>query len=218
MGRHHQPRLSTLAGAVAVFVVGLTGGIGSGKTEVSNRFAQHGVPVIDTDHLARELVEPGQVALAEIAATFGTACLDAQGRLRRDYLREHVFTDPGARHQLETILHPRIRTLLQTRIAALTTPYCLAVIPLLIETGMTELVDRILVVDVAETEQIRRVMHRDQLTEDQAHRILAAQSQRTQRLAYADDVLENIGDLVNLEHQVEALHQRYLALASTKTT
>ncbi|MBK7540397.1 MAG: dephospho-CoA kinase [Candidatus Competibacteraceae bacterium] len=199
-----------------MLVVGLTGGIGSGKTAVSDRFGHYGVPVIDTDQLARELVEPGQPALAEIAKAFGPACLDEQGQLRRDHLRERVFADPASRRQLEAILHPRIRAAMQARVAALATPYCLVVIPLLVETGMRELVDRVLVVDVSEIEQIRRVMRRDEISEEQARRILAAQVRRDRRLALADDVLENTGDFDALNHQIAALHERYLALASTR--
>ena len=199
-----------------MLVVGLTGGIGSGKTAVSDRFGDYGVPVIDTDQLARELVEPGQPALVEIVRAFGPACLDEQGRLRRDHLRERVFADPASRHQLEAILHPRIRAAMRARVAALVTPYCLVVIPLLVETGMRELVDRVLVVDAPETEQIRRVVRRDKVSEEQARRILAAQARRDQRLALADDVLENAGDFDALNREIAALHARYLALAEAK--
>ena len=206
-----------MAGALSVLVIGLTGGIGSGKSEVGNRFAEHGVPVIDTDQLARELVEPGQPALADVAAAFGPDCLDSQGRLRRDHLRERVFADPEGRRRLEAILHPRIRALLKARVASLSTPYCLVVVPLLVETGMTDLVDRVLVVDVPEAEQVRRVVTRDGVAEEQARRILDAQASRRQRLARADDVLENVGDLGLLDRQVADLHDRYLAMAAAKT-
>jgi dephospho-CoA kinase len=197
-----------------VLVVGLTGGIGSGKTAVSDRFARHGVPVIDTDLLARELVEPGQPALAAIVAEFGSDCLDDRGRLRRADLRERVFADPAGRQRLEAILHPRIRALARERIAALTAPYCLVVIPLLAETGMTDLVDRVLVVDVPEAEQIRRVMVRDHLDEARARRILAAQAPRARRLALANEILDNAADLEHLDRQVADLHQRYSTLAA----
>lgn len=203
---------------MTVRVIGLTGGIGSGKTTVSDRFAQIGVPVVDTDQLARELVEPGRPALAEIVAHFGLNCLDDRGQLHRARLRERVFADPDGRRQLEAILHPRIRALMQERVAALAAPYCLVVIPLLAETGMTDWVDRILVVDAPETEQIRRVMARDQIDELQARRILAAQASRAQRLALADDVLENVGDLEQLDRQIAILHQRYLAFAAARPT
>lgn len=199
-----------------MLVVGLTGGVGSGKTAVSDRFAQCGVPVVDTDLLARELVEPDQPALLEIVTEFGPDCLDETGRLRRDRLRERVFADPDGRLRLEAILHPRIRALMRARIADLVAPYCLVVIPLLVETGMTDILDRVLVVDAPEVEQVRRVMARDGVPEEQARRILAAQASRDQRLARADDVLENVGDLDALSRQVAALHKHYLALASAK--
>lgn len=197
-----------------MLVVGLTGGIGSGKTAVSDRFAHYGVPVIDTDLIARELVEPGQPALAEIAAEFGPECLDNEGRLNRAHLRQRVFADEADRRRLEAILHPRIRAVARERIAALTTPYCLLVIPLLAETGMTNLVDRVLVVDVSEAEQIRRVMARDQIDETQAQRILVAQASRSQRLALADEVVENSGDFASLEQQIADLHQHYLQIVA----
>lgn len=199
---------------MTVLVIGLTGGVGSGKTAVSNRFARLGVPIIDTDLLARELVEPGQPALADIVAEFGPDCLDGDGRLHRSRLRERVFADPAGRRRLEAILHPRIRALARERIVQLTAPYCLLVIPLLAETGMTDLVDRVLVVDAPETEQVRRVMVRDGVAEEQAHRILAAQADRSQRLALADEIVENAGDLATLDRQVAALHQYYSTLAA----
>jgi dephospho-CoA kinase len=197
-----------------MLVVGLTGGIGSGKTAVSDRFAHYGVPVIDTDLIARELVEPGQPALAEIAAEFGPECLDNEGRLNRAHLRQRVFADEADRRRLEAILHPRIRAVARERIAALTTPYCLLVIPLLAETGMTDLVDRVLVVDVSEAEQTRRVMARDRIDETQARRILVAQASRSQRLALADEVVENSGDFASLEQQIADLHQHYLQIVA----
>jgi dephospho-CoA kinase len=197
-----------------MLVVGLTGGIGSGKTAVSDRFAHYGVPVIDTDLIARELVEPGQPALAEIAAEFGPECLDNEGRLNRAHLRQRVFADEADRRRLEAILHPRIRAVARERIAALTTPYCLLVIPLLAETGMTDLVDRVLVVDVSEAEQTRRVMARDRIDETQARRILVAQASRSQRLALADEVVENSGDFASLDQQIAKLHRHYLQIVA----
>ena len=199
-----------------MLIVGLTGGIGSGKTVVSDRFARHGVPVIDTDLIARELVRPGQPALAEIVAEFGPECLDDGGSLDRAYLRQRVFADETGRRRLEAILHPRIRAVTRERIAALTAPYGLLVIPLLAETGMTDLVDRVLVVDVSEAEQIRRVMARDRIDEIQARRILAAQASRSQRLALADEVVENAGDFADLERQIADLHPYYLRLAAER--
>ena len=199
-----------------MLVVGLTGGIGSGKTAVSDRFARYGVPIIDTDLLARELVEPGQPALTEIATAFGLDCLDGAGRLDRARLRERVFADANGRRRLEAILHPQIRALSRQRLAQLTAPYSLLVIPLLAETGMTDWIDRVLVVDAPEAERLRRVMARDQTDEEQARRILAAQASREQRLALADEVVENSGDFAALDRQVSTLHQHYLTLACSR--
>jgi dephospho-CoA kinase len=197
-----------------MLIVGLTGGIGSGKTAVSNAFTRLGVPVIDTDILAREAVEPGQPALQQIINQFGPACLKASGTLDRDYLRRVVFADPVLRKHLETILHPRILELLKERIATLDAPYCVVVIPLLAETGMAGLVHRTLVVDVPENLQIRRIIVRDAMDEEQARRILAVQANRAQRLALANDIIDNSGDFAELEAKVTALHQHYLALAT----
>lgn len=199
-----------------MLVVGLTGGIGSGKTVVSDCFARYGVPVIDTDVIARELVEPGRSALTEIIAEFGPDCLDNKGCLNRPHLRQRVFADKAGRQRLEAILHPRIRAAAQKHITALTAPYCLLVIPLLAETGMTDQVDRVLVVDVTEAEQVCRVMARDRVDETQAWRILAAQASRSQRLALADEVLENSADLNELERRVADLHSYYLRLAAKR--
>ena len=198
---------------MSLLAVALTGGIGSGKTAVSQAFARHGVPVIDTDVLAREVVEPGQPALREIVETFGEACLDATGSLDRAYLRRVVFADAGRRRELEAILHPRILRALRERLATLQTPYCLVVVPLLVETGLDRQFERILVVDVPEKVQIERVMARDRVDAEQSHRILGQQASRTRRLAVADDIIANTGTLAELEDKVAALHQQYLALA-----
>lgn len=196
-----------------MLIIGLTGGIGSGKTAVSDAFARRGAPIIDTDLIAREVVAPGQPALAEIVTQFGPACVDSQGGLDRAYLRQVVFAEPALRRRLESILHPRIRQALRERLAAIKTPYCLVVVPLLVETGMTDMAHRILVVDVPAAFQIQRVMARDNVTEDQARRVLAAQASRAQRLALADDVIDNSGDLASLDAQVAALHEKYIVLA-----
>ncbi len=197
-----------------MLLIGLTGGIGSGKTVVSDAFQRHGVPVIDTDILARELVKPGQPALAEIIATFGPASLDASGALDRSYLRQTVFADPAQRKRLEAILHPRIRQALAERLVTLTASYCLVVVPLLTETAMAGLFHRILVIDIPENVQVQRVMARDHVDEAHAQRILSAQATQAQRLALAHEVLDNSGSLKSMEDQVTALHQRYLALAT----
>jgi dephospho-CoA kinase len=199
-----------------MLVIGLTGGIGSGKTEVSNRFARLGVPIIDNDHLARELVEQGQPALKEIGIAFGHSCLDEHGQLRRKYLRKQVFEDPDSRHKLEAILHPRILELIQERIARIVSTfskYCLVVIPLLVETGTFGFVDRVLVVDTSENDQIRRVMLRDGITEEEAKLIISVQASRIERLALADDILENIGNINLIDQQILNLHNFYIALS-----
>jgi dephospho-CoA kinase len=196
--------------------IGLTGGIGSGKTSVANLFAARGVPVIDTDAIAHELVEPGQRALAEIAARFGLDLLDETGRLDRAILRERVFADAGQRKALEAILHPRIHAEMERRLAQTYTPYGLLVIPLLFEADWQDRVDRVLVVDVPVELQRMRVAARDRLDPRQIDAILAVQATRERRRAGADDVIDNSGDAAALERQVEALHRRYLDLAKTK--
>jgi len=199
---------------MSLLAIALTGGIGSGKTAVSQAFARHGVPVIDTDVLAREVVEPGRPALQDIVAAFGDDCLDATGALDRAYLRRVIFADAGRRQQLEAILHPRILQTLRERLALIQAPYCLVAVPLLVETGLDRQFERILVVDAPEEVQIGRVMARDRVDADQARRILAHQASRTQRLAVADDVIVNTGTLAELEDKVAELHRQYLALAS----
>jgi dephospho-CoA kinase len=198
-----------------VLVVGLTGGIGSGKSAVSAAFAKRGVPVIDTDQLARDLVNPGQPALQEIVAAFGPTCLNSStGALDRRSLRRTVFADPLARNRLETILHPRILRAVKDQLVAINAPYCLVVVPLLAETGnLTPLMDRILVVDVPESLQIRRVMARDRVDKEQVEGILSAQTTSAQRLALADDVIRNDDSLEALDVAVAVLHEKYLSLS-----
>ena len=193
--------------------IGLTGGIGSGKSTVAALFAHRGIPVIDTDVIARELVGPGQPALAEIAREFGNDLVTANGELDRGRLRQRVFDDPAARRRLEAILHPRIRAAVQQRLAALDTPYCLIVIPLLVETKFDEFVDRVLVVDVDEEYQRERTSRRDGVSSDAVARIMAVQAARQERLAHADDVISNSGRIEDLEPEIERLHARYLRLA-----
>jgi dephospho-CoA kinase len=197
-----------------LFKVGLTGGIGSGKSAAAALFARLGAEVIDTDLLSRELVEPGQPALAEIAAAFGKEVLDGAGRLDRAALAARVFDQPEARRRLEAILHPRIRDAMLARAAASNAPYVLCVIPLLVETGQQSLVDRVLVVDVPEAVQRTRVAARDGMDPQRIARVMQAQVDRATRLAAADDVIQNESDLDALEAEVAALHRRYLALAA----
>jgi dephospho-CoA kinase len=201
-----------------MLVIGLTGGIGSGKTVVTDIFARFAVPIIDTDLIARELVQPGKPALEAIAARFGPRCLDANGQLNRSYLRKVVFADPHLRKRLEEILHPRIKTAVRERLKALNRPYCIVVIPLLVETGMSDVVHRILVIDAPESVQIDRVMARDHVDRAQAQQTLTAQASREQRLAIADDTIFNAGSTEDLEREVSALHEKYLALAANPAT
>lgn len=193
--------------------IGLTGGIGSGKSTVADMFAARGVPVIDADVIARELVEPGQPALAEIVAAFGDDVVDMQGRLDRRSLRARVFADPAERRRLEAILHPRIHAEMARRTAAQSAPYVLLVIPLLFEADQRDLVDRVLVVDVSPEVQRQRIGERDGLTAEQIDAMLAAQWDHRRRLDQADDVIDNSGDLDALQYQVNDLHRRYLASA-----
>jgi dephospho-CoA kinase len=195
-----------------MLVIGLTGGIGSGKSTVSDALAARGAGVIDTDVIARELTEPGQPALGEIAATFG-ADLIRSGRLDRDALRALVFSDADARTRLERILHPLIKDRMLERLDALDAPYAVLVIPLLFETNQHTLVDRVLVVDVPETVQRERVQRRSGLTHSEVDRIVASQISRAERLSRADDILDNSGDLPALLAQAERIHCSYIELA-----
>ena len=198
----------------ALFRVGLTGGIASGKSAVEAEFQRLGVPVIDTDALAREVVEPGQPSLAAVVAEFGPASLDADGRLDRRRLRAIVFSDPDRRRALEKILHPAIRSLQRARVDAVTAPYVVIAIPLLVEGGARrEDIDRILVIDCPRDVQRARLLARDGETAEGAEAILAAQASREARLAAADDVVDNSGPLAALAPAIGALHERYLALA-----
>jgi dephospho-CoA kinase len=195
------------------FRVGLTGGIASGKSTVARLFEALGVPVIDTDVLAREVVAPGQPLLQQIAERFGAGVLAADGSLDRAALRTLVFADPAARTDLEQLTHPAIRALLEERSAAAGGQYQVHVIPLLVETAGRSRVDRVLVVDCSEDLQIRRLQARDGSTLEQARKILAAQATRAARLAVADDVIVNDGELAAVRDQVAELHARYRRLA-----
>jgi dephospho-CoA kinase len=193
--------------------VGLTGGIGSGKSTVAELFARRGVSVIDTDLIAREVVQPTEPALAEIAREFGGAILDSRGELDRAQLRQRVFDDAAARARLEAILHPRIHAAVLERLGKVRAPYCLIVVPLLVETGFSELIDRLLVVDVDEARQLERASARDEVTTEAIRKIVSTQAKREDRLAHADDVLVNNGTVEDLEREVDRLHAHYLALA-----
>ncbi|WP_405236892.1 dephospho-CoA kinase [Lentisalinibacter orientalis] len=193
--------------------IGLTGGIASGKTAVSDMFAKLGAPVIDTDRIAREVVQPGRPALAEIVEEFGEDVLNADGSLDRRALRERVFTEDGARQRLEAITHPRIRDETLRRMHNAGGPYQVIVVPLLVESGFGALVDRVLVVDCPPEVQRQRLMERDGESAGTAEAMMRSQTDRETRLDAADDVVDNAGSLEDTRRQVEHLHNRYLALA-----
>jgi dephospho-CoA kinase len=195
--------------------IGLTGGIASGKTTVARLFAALGIPVIDSDELAREVVAPGTAGLEAIRSRFGPGVIQADGSLDRRALRNVVFSDPQARRDLEAITHPAIRELMDRRSREADGPYQILAIPLLVEGGARRPgIDRVLVVDCPEELQVRRVMLRDRSSEDGARAVLSAQATRAARLAVADDVIVNDRDVAALRDQVEALDRRYRSLAA----
>ena len=197
-------------------VVVVTGGVASGKSAVCDRFAALGAPVFDADVAAREVVEPGQPALAEVVDAFGPDVLDAQGRLDRRRLRARVFADPEARRRLEAIVHPRVRARLRAQVAQARGPYVVVAIPLLVEGGGRvnyPWIDRVLVVDAAPAKQLERLVRRDGIDHALAQAMIGAQSTREQRLAAADDVIGNDGDLAQLHAAVDAMDARYRSLA-----
>lgn len=198
--------------------VGLTGGIGCGKSTVCALFAQLGVPVIDADVIARQLVEPGQLALAKLTENFGTSILNPDGTLNRAQLRESAFSDDRHKQQLDAIMHPLIYAELEQQVAGLTSPYCILAIPLLLETKQQRIVDRVLIVDCAPALQLKRVMNRDHNSAQQAEKIMATQVSREQRLAAADDLIDNNSATDHLAEQVKSLHNSYLFLATARTT
>ncbi|MFT4100375.1 MAG: dephospho-CoA kinase [Burkholderiaceae bacterium] len=203
--------------ATAPYIVGLTGGIGSGKTTVADRFGELGATLVDADAIAHELTGPGGDAMPALVAHFGPGIAAADGRLDRAAMRERVFGDERARHELEAILHPRIRDLTEARIRAASGPYVVMVVPLLIESGRwKERCDRVLVIDCAESVQVRRVMQRNGLSREQVLAIMAAQASRAQRLAAADDVIDNSADHASLGEPIARLHRDYLAAADNK--
>jgi dephospho-CoA kinase len=196
------------------FCVGLTGGIGSGKSSAARIFGELGAAVVDTDEISHALTRPGGAALTAIRSAFGDEYIGADGGLTRASMRERVFADAVARRKLETILHPLIRKEALARVAAARGPYVVIVVPLLLETGAyRDLIQRILVIDSSEAAQVARTMERSGLAEAEVRAIMAAQATRATRLAAADDVLPNEGDLAALRRGAEALHLRYVALA-----
>ncbi len=198
-----------------VLRVGLTGGIGSGKSTVEGLFRELGVPVLDADQVARELVQPGSEALARIREHFGESVLTPAGALDRAALRRRVFADPGERRWLEQLLHPLIRERMAAWSAAQRSPYVILSIPLLFESGMRDLVDRVLVVECDPQLRIRRVCRRDSVSPEEVQTILQAQTGDEARRRLADDLLDNRGDLESLRREVERLHRRYLELATS---
>ncbi|MGR3808746.1 dephospho-CoA kinase [Pasteurella testudinis DSM 23072] len=202
------------------YIIGLTGGIGSGKSTIANLFAELGVPIIDADIVAREVVAKGSPHLAQIAAYFGEQVITPQGELDRAALRQIVFNDKQKTAWLNGLLHPAIRERMLAQLAQQRAPYVLWVVPLLIENRLTEYCDRVLVVDVSEAIQLQRAVRRDKNRTEQIKNIMQAQVSREQRLAQADDVINNDRTLSaaasDLRAQVLKLHQHYLALAGKK--
>lgn len=194
-----------------MLIIGLTGGIGSGKSTVAEMFQTLGAPIIDMDLIARQVVEPGQPALEKITQTFGASLIDVNGHLNRQQLSEIIFDSTDKRHQLEAILHPLIRQEAERQLAELDATYCIVVIPLLLESDQRSLIDRILVVDAPEHLQISRTVQRDGMSAIQAEKILATQVDRQSRLGAADDIINNTGELNELRLQVEKLDQQYRA-------
>jgi dephospho-CoA kinase len=200
-----------------MFVVGVTGGIGSGKSAVTQCFSELGITIVDADIASRIVVEPGRPALAAIADHFGADILLPDGTLNRPAMRREIFSDPDKKRWLEALLHPLINEEVHRQLGAATSPYVIFVSPLLVEGAHGSLCDRVLVVDVPEALQLARTMARDGNDAEQVKRIIASQATREQRLARADDVIENSGTLDQLHSAVQTLHQRYLQLAAAKS-
>jgi dephospho-CoA kinase len=197
-----------------VYRVGLTGGIASGKSTAAKFFGELGVPILDSDQVARDVVEPGQPPLERLVQRFGPSILTADGHLDRPALRDIVFSDPKARADLEALTHPAIGAAMEARSALAGGPYQILVIPLLVEKNLASHLDRVLVVDCEEALQLRRLHRRDGATRQQAQAILDAQASRAARLKAADDVISNGGTIDAVRGQVTALHARYLELAA----
>ncbi len=195
--------------------MGLTGGIGCGKSTVSALFSELNVPVIDADDIARQLVEPGQLALTEIGRLFGDQILNSDGTLNRARMRDLVFSDPVQKQRLESVLHPMVYSVMQQKIDSLATPYCIVSIPLLFETQMAHFVDLILVIDCPVTMQIERVERRDGLDKARIQSIIESQVSREFRINHADDVIDNSELGIDLAEDVKKLHTRYLSISAS---
>ncbi|MEL4271528.1 dephospho-CoA kinase [Shewanella xiamenensis] len=195
------------------FVVGLTGGIGSGKTTVANLFAEEGICLVDADVVAREVVAPGTYGLNAIIDHLGTEILTASGELDRAKLRQRVFSDEQARQWLNQLLHPMIRQKMLLQVKNATSDYVIMVVPLLFENGLDRLVNRTLVVDISPELQISRTVKRDNVDATQVNNIIESQCSRSEKLARADDIIDNQGEISTLKQKVQALHQRYLQLS-----
>lgn len=198
--------------------IGLTGGIGCGKSTVCRMFQELGVDIIDADIIGRQLAEPGQPALAMLADAFGKKILNADGSLNRAGLRELVFSDPNKKQQLESIMHPLIYKRIAAEIEKSQGLYCIVAIPLLLETQKTQIVDRILLVDCSVETQIARVTSRDSLSREQVLKIISSQIPRQQRLIQADDVIDNSATTAQLAEQIKRLHNSYILLATVRTS
>lgn len=199
----------------APFVIGLTGGIGSGKTAVSDRFAEKGISIIDADVIAREVVQPGTTGLDSIIARFGKAILLPDGQLDRAALRKRVFASEEDKEWLNQLLHPLIRKAMQSAIEEAPGPYCILSVPLLVENGLDKMVNRVLVVDCTEEQQFARASARDGSDAQTIRSIMASQASRQERLARSDDIIDNSQSLDWLSKQVDTLHDKYLALISS---
>ncbi|MGI2191934.1 dephospho-CoA kinase [Shewanella baltica] len=197
------------------FVVGLTGGIGSGKTTVANLFAAEGITLVDADIVAREVVAPGSKGLEAIVTHFGAEILTPEGELDRAKLRQRIFSHPEERECLNQLLHPMIRQEMLAQVEKATSAYVIMVVPLLFENGLDRLVNRTLVVDISPELQINRTVKRDNVDASQVNNIISSQCSRSEKLARADDIIDNQGEISTLKREVLALHQRYLQLSGT---
>lgn len=197
----------------STLIIGLTGGIGSGKSEACRLFQVRGITVVDADIVAREVVAPGSLALQEISQHFGQEIIEADNSLNRKKLREIIFSNPAEKIWLEALLHPIINLDIRRQLAEASGPYAILASPLLLETKQFELVDRILVIDASEQLQIERASKRDTNNEAQIKAIMQTQLSRQERCARANDIIQNHGNIAELDEQIERLHQRYLELS-----